>query len=786
MNTSFRLIAFIRRSVSRKILFFTSLLGSILLLALGSILTGHLDASLREENHLTMERIAETVGKGLQAIMLAGQAPIAQDYMNRLKEVSGLETLRIFRIDGSEAFQGTTTGNTLDPLFKEAFQQALRDKKELFLSTTGPDGAGRMTILSPLLNREPCHQCHGADHPIRGVFQLTLSQAASEAKLRTAKTLSLVAVAIAIPVLIGVILLVLRRIMQQPLSRLHRAIDRISGGDLTHHIDSPPEPLDEIGEIIQDINQMTTRFGTIIRQVFLQAHSMAACINDLMEVRNGLSDDSMRNVRLAEETARDHERVEQQVSAIREAIRLTSDQVGTISSATEHLSTNITTIASGAEQASCNINTMASAAEEITANIAGVNQSLSQVDDSVTQVASSIGVVTASLEQVRQRCQQAYQESHLANEKAQGTHATMDRLARSAREIDQVLGVINNIASQTNMLALNASIEAAGAGEAGRGFAVVANEVKALARQIGDATRMIAAKIQEIQGNTREVADANREITESIARLSQTNTDIVEAVDEQADSIGKIARSMNEVAQAAGEVTRNAQELNLAASDIARSALEAANGAVDVARSAGEASRSATTLAQQSERIHATAQNVSLSADEAAAATSSANQKVREIFHTSTLVNGAIHHTSLLIGSIAVPGRKLKASVQDLTVSPEPFAVEKIKGAHLKWLGKLENVIRGRSDLRPEQVASGRECDFGKWYYSEGSERFGTMPIFRQVGEIHLRVHEVARETVKQVADGHIAAAEKKMDEFSGIKDQLFDRMDELYLEAGK
>ncbi|MBF0348220.1 MAG: CZB domain-containing protein [Magnetococcales bacterium] len=774
----------LRRSVSGKILFFTGVLGTLLLMALGWALLVFMEENLKEQHLESIDLVSKTASKGLQTIMLMGQANIAQNYMSMIKDVEGLETLRIFRTDGSEAFYPETEGKKIDDHLQETMNKVVADHKEAVFSNIGDDGAERMTILVPLLNQKPCHQCHESAPPVRGVFQLTISLADKEANIRTARIVAVLMVCISIPILILLIHLVLIRIIQRPLATLNMAIERISQGDLTHVLPLPPGPLDGMERIAQELNSMTARFQSTIRQVFLQTHSMAACISDLTEVRDGLKKDSMHSFNLARETAHDHEQVDLQVATIREAVNETGQQIGTITAATEQLSFNINNIATGASQASTNINTMASAAEEITANLAGVNESLSSVDRSVSTVAEAVRGVNASLDQVRQRCQHASQESRQANDKAQGTHEVMNRLAQSATEIGEVVAVISHIAEQTNMLALNASIEAAGAGDAGKGFAVVANEVKDLARQTTDATHMIAEKILEIQSNTREVATANTEVTDSIRRIDRANGEIARTVDEQAASVTDIARSMNEVAHAAGEVTRNAQELNMAAQDIARAAMEASNGAQDVAQNANNAATAANTLSQQMEHIHSMAQKVSQSADEAAEFTSSANKKVQEIFQTTVMVNGAIHHTSLLIGSIAIPGKKLEHSVQDLVVPPEPFAVEKIKAAHLKWLGKLENVIRGRSDLKPDQVASGRECDFGKWYYSEGSERFGRLAIFQQVGEVHLQVHEVARETVKLVSEGNIAAAENRMNEFNEIKDRLFDLMDELYLKA--
>ncbi|MBF0193291.1 MAG: type IV pili methyl-accepting chemotaxis transducer N-terminal domain-containing protein [Magnetococcales bacterium] len=536
--------------------------------------------------------------------------------------------------------------------------------------------------------------------------------------------------------------------------------------------------------IVLNINALARQFQSVIRQVILQTRSMSACIKDLEIVKNGLYTDSMQTLHLSKEVSKDHEVVKELVSSIQQSTADTTLQAETISTATVDLSSNINIIASSSDQASANITTMASAAEEITANLSGVNNSLEQVDHSVGSIATAVKEVSASLEQVRVRCQTASKESKQANVKAQDTSQAMAELAVSAKEIGQVIDIIKRIADQTNILALNASIEAAGAGEAGTGFAVVANEVKSLARQTNEAAKTISDKVGDIQNRTNEVSTVNAEITDSIALIDLSNADISLSVDEQANSINEIAKSINNVSEASSEVTNNAKELNLAAQDVAKSALEAALGTQEMARSAAEAASSATILSQQGNEILLTSQTVSQSANEAATSTSNANDMVQKILTNTGYVNGAVHHSSLLIDSMEIPGKKLQESVNIITLSQEPFDVEKVKLAHLGWLGKLEGVIRGRSELKTDQVASGHECVFGKWYDNEGTSKFGQMEIFKKVGTVHMRVHEVAKETVKLVNQGNIAAAEEKMNLFSAIKDELFNLLDLLYIEA--
>ncbi|MBF0437228.1 MAG: type IV pili methyl-accepting chemotaxis transducer N-terminal domain-containing protein [Magnetococcales bacterium] len=574
----------------------------------------------------------------------------------------------------------------------------------------------------------------------------------------------------------------IRRIQKQ-ISHMRDALQLLAEGHLTHPIQIVGKP-NELDHISEDVNQIRNNFVQVIDNLLLQSNSLAAVHVELGAAKESLAQDSNQNYALSREVVGEHHETARNIGSIQNAAQLTATKVSEMATETEQLSANLITIAAAAEQASANISTMASAAEEITSNIAGVNDNLEQVDGAVNRVAGSIQEMKNSLEQVRGQCQKASQESSDANGKAKSTRNIMEKLSVSAKEIGTMVGVISQIANQTNMLALNAAIEAAGAGEAGLGFAVVANEVKELAGRTSKATKEISEKILEVQRHAQEVADANGEITESIDIINKGNVEITVAVDEQTKTINGIAQAINHVAEAASEVTRNVQELNMAAQDVARSALEAANGTSEIAANASHASNAAQNLAQKNHEIDSMSSQVSAAAAEAHAATQTANTKVEEILTFVSLINGAIYHTARLIDTAATPEKKLVSSVKSFKSGTAPFNVEKIKGAHLKWLGKLENVVRGRAQLRPEEVASGRECDFGKWYYSDGSERYGTLDIFQQVGTIHLQVHEVARETVRLAGSGYTEQADEKMKHFNRIKDELFEALDKLYLES--
>jgi uncharacterized protein YoxC len=176
--------------------------------------------------------------------------------------------------------------------------------------------------------------------------------------------------------------------------------------------------------------------------------------------------------------------------------------VETVSSASSELETSAGTLTANAERA-----------QELTTMVAAASE---EASNNVQSVASATEELSSSVNEISRQVQESARMATEAVGQARVTNDRVSELSKAASRIGDVVELINTIAEQTNLLALNATIEAARAGEAGRGFAVVASEVKALAEQTSKATGEIGQQITGIQAATQDSVNAIKEISGTI------------------------------------------------------------------------------------------------------------------------------------------------------------------------------------------------------------------------------------------------------------------------------
>ncbi|OSM05185.1 putative methyl-accepting chemotaxis sensory transducer [Magnetofaba australis IT-1] len=557
-------------------------------------------------------------------------------------------------------------------------------------------------------------------------------------------------------------------------------LDQLAIGDLRSDLRTTFSH--ELNTIVLKINDMAKQMGWLLRTIALHSQSVKSVVGEMVPLKSSLFEDAERSKTLVQEVTLENDKLDSEIQQLNGHVNNARQSIEEGNKSSRLLAGKVSGIAESAEQASINVNTMASAAEQMTSNLSQVNQSLEVTSESVQNVSQAVEALNMSLDEVRQRCQSADKLSGEATQNASNTQAVMEKLTELVFEIGKSAKQIKNIADQTNMLALNAAIEAAGAGEAGKGFGVVANEVKELAAQTAEATKSIESQISAIQDESSQAQSANQSVVDVISQLAGTNRAITDSVDDQAAGVSEIAESIQTVRQSAQEVTRNANELSAAAEAVARVAMDAATSTAEIASTATDVAQLASNVANLSDEAQQRAANVELGAGEIYRASIVVQKKMIESLELSHFLHGSIEHSGFLTDVIDESSHALSDTERGFLIPAPPFNVSEAKGWHLEWLGKLEDVIRGRQSLLPEEVTSSRECKFGNWLYGAGQESLGEMKLFQEVVDVHNRIHEKAKEVVRLAAHDDPDDAIQAMSHFAALRRELFEKLDQLYV----
>jgi len=234
-------------------------------------------------------------------------------------------------------------------------------------------------------------------------------------------------------------------------------------------------------------------------------------------------------------------------------------------------------LASASDQMTGNISAIALTAEEISVNVRSVSDTTEQMSQNNNSIASAVEEMSASINEVGKNARDGSRIAEDAVVTAGKAGDATASLGEAASRIGEVTEIIKKIADKAGLLALNAHIEAASAGDAGKGFAVVANEIKAFANQITRAADDIAGRISFMQEHTEQAVTGINEVSDIIHKANMSSEMISYALEEQM--------------KAAEEIASNAGQANTRAGDIAVSMEELANGAMEMSMNVGMAAK---------------------------------------------------------------------------------------------------------------------------------------------------------------------------------------------------
>ena len=346
----------------------------------------------------------------------------------------------------------------------------------------------------------------------------------------------LLAAAVALFTALGLLLTLPRRVLG-PLGALSAFSERFAAGD--QRAKAEVSANDEFGVIAENLNRTVARVSKAYGNQEAQ-DSLQRSITDLLNLINQVArgDLTLRG-------------------------KVTNDALGNVADSINLMLDNFTTVIERVRKAAVDVSTNAN---RILASTDEMNTGTGQQDQEITNTSSAVEELTVSMKQVSNNAEASAEAARRALDAAeQGNRAVRDTLdgmqrirssvqatARKIKslgdrslEISEIINVINDITEQTNLLALNAAIEAARAGEAGRGFAVVADEVRKLAEHSRTATKDIAALIKAIQAETNEAVVVMEEGTKEV----EVGTGLADQAGKALEAISSVVRQSAELVQ---------------------------------------------------------------------------------------------------------------------------------------------------------------------------------------------------------------------------------------------
>lgn len=449
---------------------------------------------------------------------------------------------------------------------------------------------------------------------------------------------------------------VIARGIAAPLKRVAASFEEISEGDGNLDVNLPEEGMDEAARLSRAFNRFLARIRDTVEQT------------------------AMASVRLAP--------------------------------AVEHFSTSAEKTHHGMQQQQRDIEQIATAVNQMSATVHEVANNTSLASDATSQADEDTS-------KGRQVVASAIKAINNVAAEMENISEVIARVKDDSMRIGGVLDVIVGIAEQTNLLALNAAIEAARAGEQGRGFAVVADEVRSLAQRTQSSTEEIRGMIEGLQSGTKQAVGV-------IEKGKQSTVVSVEQAGLAGEALDAILKAVDTINAMNTQIATASEEQSVVADDINRNISRINEVTVHSAEGAAE-------LASESESL------MKLSEDLLA-----------------------------VVGHFNLGGKQLLIDL------------ERAKSAHMAWKVKLREFLDGRAVLTREQAVSDHDCAFGKWYFGHGLERFGHIPEMSQVREPHAEIHKLIREIIELKEHGKIEEAEQEYLKVAPLSEHIVELIDNI------
>ncbi len=598
------------------------------------------------------KEIDKALGFGLPLNSLGGMG-------DRLREMaakdSDIDHAMVMDLHGRVLYSSDPTDEN-KILDDEASKHALAATAPEFMSYSDSSGRHYEKVV-PILTTEGTHKI--------GVFRLALKTAAINRQVRSLLLWSLAAAVASFSAAIALVYLFVTKGITGPLRDLSQSASRMAAGDLSKEIAIGGRT--EIDALGGDINAISANLRDMLGRVLQTSTGLGEAMTLITSATQKMSRGAKVQQESTEQTVMTVDEINASIRGVAENAEVMSNGAVSASSSVAEMAASIEEVASNAGTLSAAADDTASSIEQMLASIRQVSDNIETLSSTAEQTSSLATELNAAVKEVEERAVEsarlAEKVSVEASERGMAAVAeaisgmenikktveaaadVINRLGKRSQEIGQILKVIDEVTDQTGLLALNAAILAAQAGEHGKGFAVVAEEIKDLAERTAASTQEIANLIAAVQEETAEGVTAmekgikavesgaglvlvTRDVLEQVTDSFRRSTDMARAIErttaEQSKGVQQITEASVNIADQIDQISRAMQEQQKGSEQIGR----AAEKMRDITRQVKSATQEQTTGSKQIAHVM---ESVTTQAAQIARSTSEQRQGAQQI-----------------------------------------------------------------------------------------------------------------------------------------------------------
>jgi len=473
------------------------------------------EAQLSTQNEI----LARAVEGGMFDALAIGDNDTVRTQFKRLHEKA--ENLKVYVYDFNKVISFSTD---IDSVGKSMDQYTTASGNQDVAAMLGAGKASHTSIQmemngedfimknDPIMNEPNCFHCHGSKRQVLGGISVLSSMTDMKVGIKQGRDKSILIFMVGLFLIIVMVWLFFHFLVNKKVVKVVTATSRLRKKDFTHEYEVKQG--DEINHILNRIGMVTKELRETIQHVVDNSVVLEKSSHKMSDIADTLNSSSSE----------------------------ASQKATNVSAAAEEMSANNMAIASAMDDATETVNALAAAVDEMSATVGEIAKNSSSSKTIIDQVVESFDVILAAVEELGVR----------------------------ADDVDEVTNEIRSISEQVSLLALNAKIEAARAGDAGKGFAVVAQEITELASDTNRSTEEADEKLVRIKTTVKDLIGQVSGLAKNVKDSDTAISGIAAAVEEQNATTVEIAKNINDVSEKISDVNQSVTQGAEVASEIAR------------------------------------------------------------------------------------------------------------------------------------------------------------------------------------------------------------------------